>query len=163
MSKKIILQVTDGSFETGFSGMIQVFQNQNTLLKQYPFKFPPNSHLVDCYNDWREAYYDYGAIRSAGIRNHRIVFDDDPVVYPPPTDYLETQRNLQEAMSQWLKSDQIRDIKEHILYEVGEESASLIIKTDNLDLQRLPWQIWDLFNRCPQLEVSFFHFHLNSI
>ncbi len=159
MSRKIILEVVDGNFEAGFSGMIQVIKNPNHLLNSYPFKLPPNSYLIDAYNDWKDAYYDYPVIRSAGIRNHRIILPDNQVSNTPKKDYRQTQINLQEAMCQWLKSHEIRDIKEHILDEINkQESASLIIKTNDPNLQRLPWQIWDLFQRRPQLEVSFFHF-----
>lgn len=156
MNKQIILQIIGGSFEQGFSVIVQISEKGKPIQSNYQGKLPKNTEIIPAYQQWQTHYYLSPMIRSAGIRNHRIQLLDELTEVVSEDDYINSQNNLQEKMEKWLDSKEIREIQAHIIDEVyKEESAQLIIVTDNANLQRLPWQIWSLLKRRPNIEVSF--------
>ena len=126
------------------------------MLSNYQGILPENTEIFPAYQQWQTHYYLSPMIRSAGIRNHRIQLLDELIEVVSEDDYINSQNNLQEKMEKWLDSKEIREIQAHIIDEIyREESAQLIISTNNTDLQRIPWQIWNLLERRPNIEVSF--------
>ncbi|MEL4894383.1 hypothetical protein [Crocosphaera sp. Alani8] len=156
MDKQIILQIIGGTFEQGFAVIVQISKKGQPIRFNYQGKLPENTEIIPAYQQWQNDYYLSPKIRSAGIRNHRIQLSDELTEVVSEDDYQNSQKNLQKVMEQWLDSPEIREIQAHIIDEINKhESAQLIISTNNADLQRLPWQIWNLFKRRPLIEVSF--------
>ncbi|MDJ0580055.1 hypothetical protein [Crocosphaera sp.] len=156
MDKKIILQIIGGSFQEGFSVIVQISKRGQSLQSNYQGKLPGNMEIMSAYQQWQNDYYLSPMIRSAGIRNPRIKLSNELTEVVSENDYINSQENLQTMMKNWLDSRDFREIKEHICDEVNkDESAQLIITTNNVDLQRLPWQTWNLFKRRTLIEVSF--------
>lgn len=163
MDKQIIMQIIGGSFEEGFSVIVQISEKGKSLQSNYHGKLPKNMEIMPAYQQWKNHYYLNPIIRSAGIRNHRIQLLDELIEVVGQDDYKNSQETLETIMEQWLDSKEIREIENHISDKVYEqESAQLIISTDNTDLQRLPWQTWNLFERRELIEVSFSHANFSN-
>ncbi len=163
MDKQIILQIIGGSFEEGFSVIVQISEKGKSLQSNYHGKLPENMEIMPAYQQWKKHYYLSPRIRSAGIIHHRIQFLDELTEVVSENDYKNSQERLQNMMKEWLESEEFQEIKDHICDEVNrDESAQLIIATNNADLQRLPWQTWNLFERRKLIEVSFSHANFSN-
>lgn len=63
---------------------------------------------------------------------------------------------LRNYLNQWLLSDSFRPVREKWLkYLMPSEEIRVLISTNNLQLKKLPWHLWDLVDRdYPKAEVT---------
>ena len=63
---------------------------------------------------------------------------------------------LRNFLNQWLLSDSFRPVREKWLkYLMPSEEIRVLISTNNLQLKKLPWHLWDLVDRdYPKAEVT---------
>ena len=127
MDKKIILQIIGGSFEEGFSVIVQISKRGQSLQSNYQGTIPKNMEIMSAYQQWQNNYYLSPMIRSAGIRHPRIKLSIELTEIVSENDYIYSQQKLQKMMKNWLDSQEFREIKEHICDGVNkDESAPLI-------------------------------------
>jgi hypothetical protein len=62
---------------------------------------------------------------------------------------------MEELLNKWLNSETFRSI-DKILREkfMRSDEVPLIIQSDNIDVQRLPWHLWDFFKSYRKAEVA---------
>ncbi|BAY79132.1 phosphate ABC transporter periplasmic phosphate-binding protein (plasmid) [Nostoc linckia NIES-25] len=119
---------------------------------------PPE--LKSSFNQWQSAYRQIEAVRScvAPAPGLRIV-PKTVTIYSHEEHTIAVKKHLNE----WLNSSESRwrPIRDrliaiaHQLHQSNEE-ISIIIDAKDIDLRRLPWQEWDLFEQhYPQVEVAF--------
>lgn len=71
---------------------------------------------------------------------------------------------LRDRLQTWLESEQFRPLDKRLREELDrDESIRFLIRTENASLQKLPWHLWDVFERYPQAEVALSHLQVEKI
>jgi WD40 repeat protein len=156
MIKKLIILTLDGNFQQGFRASLEVAQEgcrPSLSLKDESIQLPPLPRMTDIYQKWYTSYRSLDGYRikpkKAQVTNVR--FSELKQQCEAHATLVEKQFTL------WLESDKFRPIKEECLSQLAScEEARLIIRTQDSHVRKLPWHLWDLFdkNKHPHLEVA---------
>ena len=141
MSKLVVLNIDEGSFEQGFPVSLGIgedgrihYQNRVTL--------PPAPDIPRLYKDWKDKYGDLGeTIRQinlplAQVTNHSVINNEN-----------EARIRFEEYLRQWFSKLPWRELRVRIEERTQpDDSIRVIIDTNNIYLKKLPWHLWQLFN-----------------
>ncbi|WP_414622184.1 ABC transporter substrate-binding protein [Calothrix sp. CCY 0018] len=149
MSKFVVLNIDEGSFEQGFPVSIGMGEEGPTYYRQR-FKLPPAPDIPHLYKDWKHKYGDLGeTIRQIGIppaqvTNHSVIEDEK-----------QARKRLEGYVRQWFDQLPFRELQVRIEERTQpNESVRVIIDTNNIYLKKLPWHLWQLFQNRPQAEFA---------
>jgi HEAT repeat protein len=156
MSKSVILNFGSGSLQTGFSVHMQIINDQNQFIGGSNYsQLPANLDFDETYQAWRrllgldeskdENALEAGcATRAKGGATNAIT----------ATDFSQASEQFKEQINNWLGSD--RQLEQYIrTHSSPEEEVRIIIQGNDLQLQRLPWHLWQLFEDYPLSEIAF--------
>jgi len=111
---------------------------------------PPKPEIITHYKLWQTTY--------RSLENFRIT----PVsisVGSALSEHLNNCRKLSdklsEQMNSWLNCELFRLLKEKLLKQLTpDDTVRVLIKTGDIWLRRLPWQMWDFFDDYPKAEAA---------
>ncbi|MGF1538762.1 MAG: substrate-binding domain-containing protein [Elainellaceae cyanobacterium] len=146
MTKLVVLKVGSGSFAQGFPVTLQIGSEGKLPEVEKTGTLPAEPDLPHLYARWQTVYSQLG-----GTRIH----------VPPQTtnvSYLTTcetaAQALEQSLERWFNRIEIRDLKECIQEEIHrDEDARIVLQTRDDILQRLPWHLWSLIAKRPNLEL----------
>jgi hypothetical protein len=140
MPKLVVLKLDDNlikgvrvSLEIGAEGDRPAVEIQAFL--------PPKPEIAEHYDRWQSTYRSLGDFRIKPI---------EISISGSRAQQLAKCRLLREQLSQqinsWLNSEAFRELKETLLEQLmPSDTIRFLIKTDDIDLRRLPWYCWDIF------------------
>lgn len=148
MGKLVALKIGDGSFEQGFPVTLQIGEDGLHPSIEIRGKLPPAPELlVDC-TSWRVAY------RRLGLRSRLEVKGSFVTNVSKVEDCNNAARILRDRLNDWLASKLFSPIKEKILEKLNlSDEVRLLVQTEDIQLQRLPWHLWDLLEHYPKAEI----------
>ncbi|MEA5567738.1 CHASE2 domain-containing protein [Anabaena sp. UHCC 0399] len=149
MGKLVVLKLGTGSFEAGFSVILQIGDENVRPIVEIIGELPPNPEIPLCYHQWQSIYC-------------QLKFSGRPIGIPKQSkqtlsleDCEKAADNLRFHLNTWLSSNSFRPIREKWLERlVPEDHIRVLLQTDDLRLQKLPWHLWDLLERYPNAEVA---------
>ncbi|MFB2891606.1 CHAT domain-containing protein [Aerosakkonemataceae cyanobacterium BLCC-F50] len=148
MSKLVVLKIGDGDFAEGFPVTLLIAEDGDRPLAEIIGKLPPAPEIPSLYSQWQSSYH------SLGI-GFRIKLEK-----ATKKNFFENQFNqliqeLKYSINAWLNSEPFRFIREMLLTKLSsDETVRVIIQTKDARLRRLPWHLWDLFERYPKAEIA---------
>lgn len=155
MSKLVILKIV-GSFEQGFSVTLQIGEESDAG-QRFAFlptaemvgKLPPNPELCQNYQSWQSTY------RRLGLRSRL----NAPKVQVTNVSLTQDCDRAAEVMNQqlnaWLRSETFRPVREKWLEQLKpDETVRIILQSENVQLQRFPWHLWEVLKRYSQAEIA---------
>ncbi|MBW4626070.1 MAG: protein kinase [Brasilonema octagenarum HA4186-MV1] len=147
MSKLVVLNIVDGDFENGFPVFLEIATEDQYRLAEANGRLPAASELLKQYKNWQLPYNSL----VSNLRSSRIHVAGSTTSIPQ---IKEASRNLKSSLNDWLNSPQMHSISRTLYQNLNDKSEEIrvIIKTQNSDLQRLPWHSWD----------DFFQYYLRS-
>ncbi|NEO44158.1 MAG: ABC transporter substrate-binding protein [Moorea sp. SIO4A3] len=114
----------------------------------------PNPKIVQLYSNWQQRYRNVEYI----FRNPRL---------KPRRIYLSSKQecdqfadDLNRSLNQWLNSNHgFRRIRDKLAAQLRSNTDTnthtrVMIQTDNPQLQRLPWHLWDFWNDHDSVEIT---------
>ncbi|MGB7416923.1 MAG: CHAT domain-containing protein, partial [Thermosynechococcaceae cyanobacterium] len=124
------------------------FQTQGTLLGT----LTPNPDITSLYTDWRTHYYDLGEttrLEFEAASEQRLDLRRKKQQAKQQCD--AAARQLEDHFQQWLNdsSDFQRIVRQLSKIYGSSEPVRLLIRTDDPELQRLPWHLWGELQRHP--------------
>jgi WD40 repeat protein len=151
----LILLDLDGDLEQGVTVTLEIrAEGDSHVITQTrrKGKLPPQPELVELYRIWRKLYYDLGLL-------FRLEDRSSAIVSGTPEDAIATCRqaakNLVERLNFWLGSESFRPIREKLLEKLlPTEAARVILQVEEATMRRLPWHLWDFFERYPKTELA---------
>ncbi len=156
MGKIVLLDLVEGNFDRGFTVTLRIeTEVERRCIVLTKGKLPQSPEIRDHYELWKSAYLArVDPMRSAT----RIGGYTSP---NPGIKEIETHtRKLESNINKWLNSHHMSPIRDELLSELTDprEEIRFIFKTENQNLQRLPWHSWDIFHRknCAKASVSLF-------
>lgn len=111
---------------------------------------PPNPDLVTYYERWQSTYCSLEDFRITPIG---ISIGGDRTEELNHCRFLG--KELSKHLNSWLNWDSFRPIKEKLLQQLTlDDTVRILVKTDDIWLRRLPWQLWDFLEDYSKAEVA---------
>ncbi|BAZ21189.1 hypothetical protein NIES4073_20670 [Kalymmatonema gypsitolerans NIES-4073] len=148
MSKLVVLNIDEGSFEQGFPVKLEIGED-GRIYHKIPGRLPPAPELPRLYDALTERYYELGKTRQINLPPAQIT--NSSLL----EDCQEAARTLENSLREWF--DQLPWQKLQVRIEENvqlHDSVRVIFYTDNLYLKKLPWHLWDLFNTRPYAQFA---------
>lgn len=143
--KLATLVIGKGDFEGGFPVIAQIWANSHVYPATFFGKLPPPPGIPKLYREWLNAY----------TQQSRLKATADKVVNVSLQEIRDSARNLEQDMNIWLRSDSFRPIADKLREKFQpEDEVLLLIHTEDVLLQRLPWHAWDFFDAYPGAEYA---------
>lgn len=145
---QVILTIDEGNFETGFSVALEI-SGRELPVTQLRGRLPPALTLATLYQQWQNLYRQWGGItRLDPIENQ-------PTNVSCAESCKAVAKQLHQELNEWLAARSFLEIREKILEQLTPRmSIQVLLRTEHLALQRLPWHAWDLFDRYPYAELG---------
>ncbi len=148
MEKLVVLKFGLGSLETGFSVTLQIGPEAAQPHTEIMGSLPPVQDLSQGFNSWQSTY-------------RRLNFAGRPLALPKTESRFATREDcetsalqLRDRLNTWLRSESFRPLRETWLEKLQpNDSLRIVIQTQDLQLQRLPWHLWELVERYAQAET----------
>jgi CHASE2 domain-containing sensor protein len=138
---EIIIDFGSGTLETGFPNVtFQVFGSNKSLLAKKEVALPATSELPALVGKWRNLYCSL-----VGVSHFRggIKLDTDAPTNISVSEFDQTAKELKIALNEWL-----RPLEHELLYlPYNINQSRLILVSDDDQLQRVLWDMWELFER----------------
>ncbi|MBD2538185.1 CHAT domain-containing protein [Coleofasciculus sp. FACHB-SPT36] len=152
MEKLVILDI-DGDLHLGAVATLEIRgEGNHAVTTRAKGKLPPANELVEQYEHWQSLYRSLSFLFRLEERGGQITQGS-------PKDLLEACRQsaqtLADSLAIWLKAESFRPIREKLLEKLlPTDTVRLILQIEDSQLRRLPWHLWDFFERYPKAEVA---------
>jgi hypothetical protein len=139
--KQVILTILEGSFAEGFQVVLKiqdVLQSEQSQMQETG-ALPPASAVLAAFKEWEEAYHQLA-------KTFRLTPIAD---LPSNISITELAKSFYQLFQAWLNSGEPewQKIWKYLVQNLNcEEEILVIVETNNSDLRRLPWQLWELFS-----------------
>jgi len=147
MGKLVVLKL-DGDFEQqGFRVTLEIGLEGERPNIEIEGQLPPAPELVTHLNQWQQNY------RSLGLTTR---IKPEEIIYGGSINHCrQSAHQLQECFGAWLKSGPFREIDTRLREELTRfEPIRVLIRTQDSQLRKLPWHLWDFFERYPLAELA---------
>ena len=149
---KIIINLGRGNLSDGCDNIVvQLLNGDRQYVRQFSGSLPPAPELARLQHQWQSSYRAFyqdevvriGLLESEGIRYSA-------------SDFKEICSQITRQLNLWLSSDGFASIEKSLrTYLDKNEPLQIIITTANLQLQQLPWHLWNLVEDYPKAEIVF--------
>jgi hypothetical protein len=162
MNKLAVLKfVANGSFDKGFALVLEISEDGKRPFFQTVGQLPPFPEIAHYYAYWQKSYHSIGTqICQDTSPDYRIHSPSNQVtnVSTASTLYSECEDTAQLlvcSLNRWLCSETCRPIREGFLENLQQtDEIRVILETENDQIRRLPWHLWDVVERYPKAEVA---------
>lgn len=149
MGKLIVLKIIDGSFEQGFSVMMQIGEESAPAAIEVFGKLPALPEMPLYYSRWRETYWRLDARYRISAKKNQTTN------VSLLADCQHTAQILKARLNGWLLTEEFRTIRERWLERVApEEELRVVVQTENSQLRQLPWNLLEFLERYPKAEIA---------
>lgn len=149
MGKLVLLKLGDGSLEQGVSVALQFGEEGHHPVVETLGRLPAAPELQQAYQDWARVY------RNLNQRLRLDVETFEPLNLSQREACQDKARALIDCLNVWLYADSFRPIREKLLEQLmPSEQVRVVVQTENPELRRLPWHLWDFCDRYPKSEIA---------
>ena len=144
------LKFRDGNFDTGFSVTLEISQSGLPTELEVSSHLPAAPHILQQYNLWQTAYMGLGL--SARLESNKAFISN----YSRSEDCDRAAAKLLASVNNWLDADSFRHLKESFLSRLNPvDEIRILIQTENIQLQCLPWHSVNWFESYTKAETAF--------
>ncbi|MGF2039477.1 MAG: CHASE2 domain-containing protein [Nostoc sp. CmiVER01] len=149
MQKLVVLKL-DGDLNQGVKVTLEIGAEGDRASIEVQGYLTPKPEIIADYELWRITYRSLSNFRLTPVNIH---------VGSSLSEHLKKCRELNEKLSQqmnsWLNCNSLRPLKEKLLKQLTlDDTVRVLIKTSDIWLRRLPWNLWDFFEDYSQAEVA---------
>ncbi|MGA7933698.1 MAG: CHAT domain-containing protein, partial [Kovacikia sp.] len=149
--ERVILNLGNGNLRQGCDTVVLQLLGTG---KRYPIQrtasLPPAPSLEDLYKHWQQLYL---------IRNENQ-FLRIHLSHPNGIRYSEAKfqiicQALSQQLNEWLNSEMFRAVDQELRTAFNrDDEFQVILATNDEQLHRLPWNLWQLFEDYPRAEIA---------
>ncbi len=149
---KLAILKLDGDFECqGFRVTLEIGPEGERPQTEMTGLLPPDPELATRLDRWQKTYRTLGALTR--IKPQEIIYGGSVNQFE---ECLQLANQLGDRLSVWLESLSFRALDKRLREELSRnEPIRLLIRSENPQIPRLPWYLWDFFERYPKAEVAF--------
>jgi CHASE2 domain-containing sensor protein len=151
MGKLVVLELGEGDFERGFPVTLQIGEEGKNPSVEVRGKLVPNTDIPKQYQDWHLAYCDLENLyRLSSKKNENFQTNGSFL-----KNCNHTADVLRSSLNTWLNSEDFQKIREKFIQKIPvSDDIRMLVKTDNVQMQRLPWHLWNLLEPYTKAEVA---------
>jgi branched-chain amino acid transport system substrate-binding protein len=150
MDKLVVFKIDKGNFDDGFPVTLEISQNNQLPYTDIRDWLPPAPEIPQLYEQWQGKYY--------GLEQVRRILKAPPsqiTNVSSKNDCEEAAKALEDRIREWFQQPSLEKLRTYVQDEIERhESVRVIFQTENELLQKLPWHLWNLFERRQQAEFS---------
>ncbi|MBD1923402.1 CHAT domain-containing protein [Microcoleus sp. FACHB-831] len=153
MEKLVILDI-DGDLHQGAIATLEIREDGKRAVTQTRAKgkLPPAPELIEQCDRWQSLYRNLSFLFRLEERGGQIAQGSTKDILDSCRQSAET---LADSLTTWLKAESFRPIREKLLEKLSpSDTVRLILQIEDNQLRRLPWHLWDFFERYPKAEVA---------
>lgn len=149
---KLAIVRFDGDFDTvGFRVTLEIGPEGDRPSTEIPGRLPPAPELKTLLEQWETKYRNIDAAR--GIKPKQIIYNGS--INQRIEECRAAANRLSEGFQEWLEAKAFRPIDRTLREELARDEATrILIRSENPQIQKLPWHLWDFFERYPQTELG---------
>jgi len=146
MGKLVLFNIGEGDFQSGFSVILQIFEEgDRRLIGDTEGRLPPAKEVTERYDSWQKFHHKKVRGSSSARLTAKGSTDRETLA-----EIEEAKKQLHLSVNNWLNPHNQCDfspIWTTILKTLRDEDEEIrvIVKAKNKELQQLPWYIWDEF------------------
>ncbi|MDB9315420.1 CHASE2 domain-containing protein [Spirulina sp. CS-785/01] len=156
MTKRVLLEL-DGNLTTGVRVTLEIYSSPQSNSLKIKGSLPPNPELEQCLHyHWQENYRTLGAPYrwTWRIKPKKVIHKGS--INQKIKVCQQSAKRLCEQLEEWLDCETFRPIDRRLREQLDPtEAVRFWICTDNLQLRKLPWQEWEIFQQYSLVEPSF--------
>ena len=148
IGKLVVLKIGPGTFQQGFSVVLQIGIEAERPILELPGVLPPAPELSGLYQQWQMAYRRF---------HHPGRLEARPSVTNVSWigDCRDSAKMLCDRINTWLRHPTFHPIYARLLEQLSPRDViRVILQTEDPLLQQLPWHQWVFFERYPQAELA---------
>lgn len=150
MTKLVILRVENRNLETGFAVTLQIGEDGGHPSTVITGGLPPAAEVYQIYERWQLLYLNLGGF----LRSLKKIAQQN-ISITDKAEFGNLAAQLEQSLNNWLNSQQFRPLKEELFVRLKpSEEIRVLIQTEDVRLRRLPWHLWDIFERYRKAEVA---------
>ena len=144
MAKLVVLKLDGNLSDQGCRATLEIgAENARPEIEIFGY-LPASPDLATYLNQWQDKYRSLGI--SSRIKPQEIIYDG--CINSRIEKCCRTAKVLSDRLQAWLESEEFRCINNTLREELNRnEQIRVLIRTDDSQLQSLPWHLWDFFNR----------------
>ncbi|MEK0188043.1 hypothetical protein, partial [Microcoleus anatoxicus] len=158
MSKLVIFEFLEGDFEQGFRVNISLGQDGLNPAVKFRAKLNPATEILKQYKDWKEAFVQINTGKDKSQSQRNGDFRGLRAGKPSKAVSRQSADILAKNLNNWLSvtDKEVQKISRELgRYLNKSDEIRVIIQTENLELQRLPWHLWEVFSKnFPRTEIA---------
>ncbi len=149
MGKLVILKFIDGSFDHGFTAMLQIGHEGERPFVETTGKLPPLPEMPLYYSRWQDAYWRL----DSRYRIHAKKGQNPNVSLT--ADCIHAAQLLKARFNTWLLAEEFRPLREKWLERLSpDETIRIILQTEDSQLRQMPWHLLDFLERYSKAEFA---------
>jgi hypothetical protein len=150
MNKLAIIKIEQGDWENGFPVSLHIGEDGSFLNVPASGDLPGKLELLGEYKKWRSLYYSLPNSLRLDKPAEQVTNSSDAIA-----NCRKSADDLKACFNSWLDSQEFNTIFKKLQRELNtEDNIRVVIQTDDLELRRLPWHSWDLFDSYKSAEIA---------
>jgi CHASE2 domain-containing sensor protein len=152
MNKLVILEL-EGDFQTsGFRATLEVRSDGDFSALKVKGFLPPAPDLArQLQQHWQQSYRALGLAQR--IKGQKIIYKGS--INRRVTECRESAREICDRFRTWLNAESFQTIDRRLREDLDRDDLiRFLLRTDDPQLQKLPWHQWDFFERYTHAELA---------
>ena len=150
---KLVNLKLDGELENqGFKVSLQIGSDGEPTDVELTGFLPKAPELLSHYQQWQKLYLSLGGI--VRLNPKEIVYKGH--INNNLDKCRQLENKLGDLINNWLESKSFRKLDKRLREKLApDESIRLLICSEDRQLHKMPWYLWDFIDRYPNSEVAF--------
>lgn len=149
--KLVTIKLIGDLAQQGFQVTAEVGLEDHQPVVERVGKLPANEALLTAWQSWHNSYRSLQA--PTRIRPLEITYQGS--IQPQVSACVQRSQMLQHQFQQWFMDSDFQPLSQMLREELNRaDRIRIVVRTDSLVLQQMPWHLWDLIERYPFAEVG---------
>lgn len=152
MDKLVTLELEGNFHQTGFKVTLDIRNELELTALKVKGQLPPAPEVAQhLHYHWNDAYRSLGMMDR--IKGQKIIYKGS--LNQRILDCRQSAATLSDRFQKWLSAPAFQPVDRRLRESLNRtDTIRFLIRSDDLNVQRLPWSEWDFFERYPQAELA---------
>ena len=152
INKLVVLSLGNGSLEDGFPTVTAQLWDGDLAGIKFTGGLPAAPEISELYRYWQILYL---ALYQRLDLSLRLEIDAGDVTNVSEVEFSDLCQCLSDKINDWFNSKPFHNVDQQLrTYLDSSDEIQFIIETNNQQLLRLPWHLWNFFQDYPKAEVA---------
>lgn len=151
MAKLVVIKLEGDFHRQGFGVTLEIGTEGDRPSIELPGKLPPAPDLAIRLQQWEAKYRNLDTLR--GLKPKQIIYNGSMV--QRVQECRDAAKILSDCFQDWIESKDFLPLDKTLREELNRtEIVRVLIRSNQSLVQKLPWHLWDFFERYPNTELA---------